>query len=102
MDIIPLTLGLSLLLSLTFIALFLREFTRPRRAGGDHDSLLPFEPETTAATSTEPAHHHAHHHAEGERCAGADPTKPRCSACQRRQARLAEKAAARAAAAPAA
>ncbi len=100
MDIIPLTLGLSLLLSLTCIALFLREFTRPRRAGGDPDALLRFDPESRVDAPA--PHHHAHHHAEGERCAGEDPTKPRCSACQRRQARLAEKAAARAAAAPAA
>lgn len=95
MDIIPLTLGLSLVLSLTFIALFLREFTRPRQAGADHDSLLPFQPEAPAGSPAEASHDH-HHHAEGERCAGADPTKPRCSACQRRQARLAAKAAARA------
>lgn len=95
MDIIPLTLGLSLVLSLTFIALFLREFTRPRRAGSDHDSLLPFQPETPAATPAESTRS-SHHHSEGERCAGSDPTKPRCSACQRRQARLAAKSAARA------
>ncbi len=45
MEVIPLTLALSLLLSLTFIALFVREFSRPHRAGAAHDSLRPLEPE---------------------------------------------------------
>ena len=45
MEVIPLTLALSLLLSLTFIALFVREFSRPRRAGAEHDSLRPLDPE---------------------------------------------------------
>ena len=95
MEVIPFTLGLSLLLSLTFIALFLREFTRPRRAGAEHDSLLPLDSEQAAvvidAAGIVPARHV---HGGSDDCSGGDPTKPRCSACRTRQERAARRAAA--------
>jgi hypothetical protein len=120
MDVIPLTLAISLLLSLTFIALFVREFSRPRRAGADRDSLLPLEQEMSIASLSIPAaaprtaarshaadlghghaHDHAHDHPETrspdgsgrETCAGKRADGRCCSSCQRRRDRAAAKAA---------
>ncbi len=105
MDVIPLTLAISLLLSLTFIALFVREFARPRRAGAEHDSLLPLEPDLPVrAVSASPAarhdhahaHTHDHAHAADEVCASKRKDGKCCASCQRRK----DKAAARASATP--
>lgn len=105
MEVIPLTLAISLLLSLTFIALFVREFSRPRRAGAERDSLLPLEPDAAprapfasgrvivvdcsaadpAATKRRRHAHGHHHHGEGG-CSRGVPGKPRCGDCQRREA----------------
>ncbi|MCU0791666.1 MAG: hypothetical protein MUE42_02165 [Opitutaceae bacterium] len=95
MDIIPLTLALSLLLSLTFIVLFVREFSRPRRAGAEHDSLLPLAVEqSVAATGVRreqhgrehvAGHDHAHHH--GDVCASKRADGKCCASCQRRKDR---------------
>ncbi|MCX6938611.1 MAG: hypothetical protein NTU80_12095 [Verrucomicrobia bacterium] len=108
MDVIPLTLTISLLLSLTFIALFLREFTRPRRAGAEHDSLLPLEADLVATSSVPMAahnrnsdthaHHSDHHHAEGEACSQGKPGVACCNSCRRRRERQEQKATAAAAA----
>ncbi len=103
MDVIPLTLALSLVLSLTFIALFVREFSRPRRAGADRDSLIPFEPEQAIAASALPArgperHDHGHSHVDDDTCASKRGDGKCCSSCQRRKDRAAAKAAARVAA----
>lgn len=106
MEVIPLTLALSLLLSLTFIALFLREFTRPQRAGAEHDSLLPLEPDLVrapvarqATTRTESPsaatphdHHHEHAHKSGEACSGGKPGAACCNSCQRRRERQEQRA----------
>ncbi len=104
MDVIPLTLAISLLLSLTFIALFVREFSRPRRAGADRDSLLPLETEhPVAAVAHDLAHAHGHRHDQGhahvddDTCATKRTDGKCCSSCQRRKDRAAAKAAARAA-----
>jgi hypothetical protein len=89
MDVIPLTLAISLLLSLTFIALFVREFTRPRRAGAARDSLLPLEPERPVVVpALDPAH--AHH---DDVCASKRTDGKCCSSCQRRKDRAAARAA---------
>ena len=94
MEVIPLTLALSLLLSLTFIVLFVREFSRPDRAGAEHDSLLPLESELPVAVrGDEPVVHPDP--AEKEACAKARPGSPCCAACQRRKDRAAAAAAAR-------
>lgn len=87
MDVIPLTLVISLLLSLTFIALFVREFTRPRRAGAEHDSLLPLAPEQSVVA---PAHDHGHAHDHththpDDVCASKRTDGKCCSSCQRRK-----------------
>jgi hypothetical protein len=106
MDVIPLTLALSLVLSLTFIALFVREFSRPRRAGADRDSLLPLEadhplPAVGAAPpemrSQAHDHGHAHGHVDDDTCASKRGDGKCCSSCQRRKDRAAAKVAARAA-----
>lgn len=100
MEVIPLTLGLSLLLSLTFIALFVREFSRPRRAGADRDSLLPLEADSAAphqaALSSDAGHRsgHEHRHEHGDEvCASKRRDGKCCSSCQRRKDRAASKAA---------
>lgn len=93
MDVIPLTLAISLLLSLTFIALFVREFTRPRQAGAARDSLLPLESEH-ATVSAAPAQGHGHGHSHTHHddvCASKRTDGKCCSSCQRRK----DKAAAR-------
>jgi hypothetical protein len=91
MDVIPLTLAISLLLSLTFIALFVREFTRPRPAGAARDSLLPLESEH-ATVSAVPVQGHGHSHTHhDEVCASKRTDGECCSSCQRRK----DKAAAR-------
>ncbi len=90
MDVIPLTLAISLLLSLTFIALFVREFSRPGRAGADRDSLLPLEQEMSVAAASPAA-------ASGEvvdenTCASRRSDGKCCASCQRRRDRAAAKA----------
>jgi hypothetical protein len=109
MDVIPLTLAISLLLSLTFIALFVREFSRPRRAGADRDSFLPLEQDLSTAPAVASAavahrapavardhdHGHAHGHGHGhtdaadEVCAGKRRDGKCCASCQRRKDRVA-------------
>lgn len=97
MDVIPLTLAISLLLSLTFIALFLREFSRPRRAGAERDSLLPLEADRPAvvvsAGCASGAGDHAHHHDDDETCASRRTDGRRCGSCRRREERAAVRAA---------
>ncbi len=102
MDVIPLTLAISLLLSLTFIALFVREFSRPRRAGADRDSLLPLEAEQPIAAAAHNLavvhrhhHDHSHTHVDDDTCASKRTDGKCCSSCQRRKDRAAAKAAVR-------
>ena len=105
MDVIPLTLAISLLLSLTFIALFVREFSRPRRAGADRDSLLPLEADHPVAVGAvshrahgHPHEHgraHPHGHVDDDTCATKRTDGKCCSSCQRRKDRAAAKSAAR-------
>lgn len=83
MEVIPLTLAISLLLSLTFIALFVREFSRPKRAGAEHDSLLPLEADRIVSAHDE----HAHAHAADDVCASKRTDGKCCSSCQRRKDR---------------
>jgi len=45
MAVIPLTLTISLVLVLTFVAFFLREQKRGSRGGAERDSLLPLAEE---------------------------------------------------------
>ncbi len=90
MDVIPLTLAISLVLSLTFIALFVREFSRPRRAGADRDSLLPLEDEPGSA-SVESARAPAPGRVDENTCAGRRTDGKCCASCQRRKDRHARR-----------
>lgn len=93
MEVIPLTLAISLLLSLTFIALFVREFSRPSRAGAEHDSLLPLEEDLPAPAHDHPEPHaHDHSHAADEVCASKRTDGKCCASCQRRKFRATERA----------
>jgi len=46
MDVVPLTLAISLCLVFTFVAFFLREHARGRLSSAERDSLLPLADET--------------------------------------------------------
>lgn len=45
MDVIPITLAISLLLAVAFVALFWRERSRGRQGSPERDSLQPFAEE---------------------------------------------------------
>jgi hypothetical protein len=53
MAVIPLTLTISLVLVLTFVAFFLREQERGRRGGAERDSLLPLADEGSRTDSAD-------------------------------------------------
>jgi hypothetical protein len=53
MAVIPLTLTISLALVLTFVVFFLREHERGRRAGAEHDSLLPLAEESSRTVAAD-------------------------------------------------
>ena len=48
MDVVPLTLTISLCLVFTFVVFFLREQSRGRLSSAERDSLLPLAEETPA------------------------------------------------------
>jgi hypothetical protein len=54
MNVIPITLAISLCLTLTFILFFWREQTRHSYSSAERDSLLPLGEETPAASSHQP------------------------------------------------
>ena len=102
MNVIPLTLTISLFLSITFIALFLREFTRPRRAGAEYDSLLPFEADLPSS-STAALHkcnqnkdtsriNDEHDHPAGDVCSQGKSGVACCTSCRRRRERQQQQA----------
>lgn len=94
MEVIPLTLAISLLLSLTFIALFMREFSRPQRAGATRDSLLPLEEDAPRVSRSAPtaAQPPAAGHAPDDLCASKRTDGKCCSTCQHRKDRAATRA----------
>ena len=55
MDVVPLTLAISLGLVLLFVALFLREHARSRLSSMERDSLLPLAVETPRPAGPDPA-----------------------------------------------
>ncbi len=76
MSVIPLTLIISLCLSLTFIVIFLLEYTRCRFGGDAHESLLPLADETPLSASA--GHGHKAHV-----CTRKGEVSPRkCAACR--------------------
>lgn len=56
MDIVPLTLVISLCLTFTFIVFFAREQHRRRFSGSESESLLPLLDEKPAVASGAPVH----------------------------------------------
>ena len=52
MDVVPLTLAISLCLVFTFVAFFLREHARGRLSSAERDSLLPLADETPRFVTT--------------------------------------------------
>ncbi len=52
MDVVPLTLAISLCLVFTFVAFFLREHARGRLSSAERDSLLPLADETPRFAAT--------------------------------------------------
>jgi hypothetical protein len=91
MDVILLTLAISLVLSLTFIALFVREFSRPRRAGADRDSLLPLEDDLATAPGVA-VRGHSHSPVDESTCANRRAGGKCCVSCQHRKDRAAHPA----------
>ncbi len=55
MNVIPITLAISLCLTLTFILFFWREQMRHGFSSAERDSLMPLAEETPAAVSMRPA-----------------------------------------------
>jgi hypothetical protein len=52
MDVVPLTIAISLCLVFTFVAFFLREHARGRLSSAERDSLLPLADETPRFAAT--------------------------------------------------
>jgi hypothetical protein len=80
MDVVPLTLTISLCLVFTFVVFFLREQARGRASSAERDSLLPLAEETSrlahAPTSLDSAAH-------GD-CGCHDGSRAPCPGCLRR------------------
>jgi hypothetical protein len=89
MNVVPLTIAISLCLVFTFVIFFLREQWSGRVSGAEHDSLLPLADETPRAAPVRPAPApdaaHAHVHAE-EGCGCHDGSRPPCAGCLRARA----------------
>jgi hypothetical protein len=82
MNVVPLTVAISLCLVFTFVVFYLREAWSGRVSGAEHDSLLPLADETPrAATATPPD---AHTHADDTACGCHDGSRPPCVGCLRR------------------
>lgn len=83
MNVIPLTLTISLCLVFTFVIFFLRENSRRRFSSAEREALLPLADETprVAAPALSHAHptHDAHHdHAD---CGCKDGRRAPCPGC---------------------
>jgi hypothetical protein len=87
MNIVPLTLTISLCLVFTFILFFLLEHSEHRVGSAEHDSLLPLAdelrrvPAARLASDPVPARH-AHEDHDG--CGCRDGSRPACPGCLKR------------------
>jgi hypothetical protein len=68
MDVVPLTLSISLCLVFTFVIFFLREHARGRVSSAERDSLLPLAEENSRLAHA-PASHDSAAHGDGD-CSG--------------------------------
>jgi hypothetical protein len=75
MNVVPLTLTVSLCLVLTFIIFFLREHARGALSSAERDSLLPLADETSRIAVK------ARHSDTGNRCVCHDGSRPPCAGC---------------------
>ena len=80
MEVVPLTLTISLCLVFTFIIFFLREHARGVLSSSERDSLLPLAEETAHVDST--GSRAGHDHKKNHRgCGCHDGSRPPCSGC---------------------
>jgi ABC-type nickel/cobalt efflux system permease component RcnA len=83
MNIVPLTLAISLCLVFTFILFFLLEHSEHRVSSAEHDSLLPLADELpripAEARATEAHDHH-------DTCGCRDGSRPPCPGCLKHRA----------------
>jgi hypothetical protein len=91
MNIVPLTIAISLCLVFTFVVFFVREQVAARVNSNEHDSLLPLAEErprlapTRAASAATPTTHE-HDHAEDDGCGCRDGSRPPCVGCLKNHA----------------
>lgn len=80
MNIVPLTLTISLCLVFTFILFFLLEHAEHRISSAEHDSLLPLAEEMrrvpVKVSARESGHDHDH-----DGCGCRDGSRPPCPGC---------------------
>jgi hypothetical protein len=74
MDVVPLTLTISLCLVFTFVMFFLREHARGVLSSAERDSLLPLAEETARVASS------SHDHDDDD-CGCHDGSRPPCAGC---------------------
>lgn len=77
MNVIPLTLTISLCLVFTFVIFFLKENSRRRFSSAEREALLPLADETPRVAG-EDNHPHDHAHAD---CGCKDGSRPPCPGC---------------------
>jgi hypothetical protein len=81
MNVVPLTVAISLCLVFTFVVFYLRETGSGRVSGAEHDSLLPLADETPRiAPEPQPA---AHAHTHATACGCHNGARPPCAGCLR-------------------
>lgn len=83
MNVIPLTLTISLCLVFTFVLFFLRENSRRRFSSAERESLLPLAEEIPHIVGGHPSasdHDDDHDHAH-EGCGCKDGSRPPCLGC---------------------
>ena len=86
MNIVPLTLTISLCLVFTFILFFLLEHSEHRVSSAEHDSLLPLADEmrrVPVSTAAREVHDHDH---DQDGCGCRDGSRPPCAGCLKRSA----------------
>lgn len=82
MDVVPLTLTISLCLVFTFVVFFLREHARGVLSSAERDSLLPLADETPHVMS--PSHADGDDHAD-DGCGCHDGSRPPCVGCLKKR-----------------
>lgn len=85
MNVIPLTLTISLCLVFTFVFFFLRENSRRRFSSAERESLLPLAEEIPRIVGgNQPTHDHADDQDHGQAhddCGCKDGSRPPCHGC---------------------